>query len=234
MLYTAHYDHLGIDPSLPGDKIYNGAVDNATGCGLLLELARGWADSRVSAKRSILFAAVTAEEQGLLGSEFLGKHPPIPDRDITLDLNYDALAPLGDPEDVSMTGAERTNFYPVVEQVAKEFGLTIRPDSQPGAGHYYRSDHFSLARVGVPAFSIDEGIKFKGHDLAWGEAQDADYTKNHYHQPSDEFQESWNFSGLAKMASFGYTLGLKAADQPAEIQWHAGDEFEAARKASER
>lgn len=234
VLYTAHYDHLGIDPSLPGDKIYNGAVDNATGCGLLLELAHGWADSHVSAKRSILFAAVTAEEQGLLGSEYLGKHPPIPDRDITLDLNFDALAPLGEPEDVSMTGAERTDFYPVVEQVAKEFGLAIRPDSQPGAGHYYRSDHFSLARVGVPAFSIDEGIKFKGHNLAWGEAQDADYTKNHYHQPSDEFQESWNFSGLAKMAAFGYTLGLKAADQPAEIQWHAGDEFEAARKASER
>lgn len=234
VLYTAHYDHLGIDPSLPGDKIYNGAVDNATGCGLLLELARGWVDSHVSPKRSILFAAVTAEEQGLLGSEYLGKHPPIPDRDITLDLNYDALAPLGDPEDVSMTGAERTNFYPVVEQVAKEFGLTIRPDSQPGAGHYYRSGHFSLARVGVPAFSIDEGIKFKGHDLAWGEAQDADYTKNHYHQPSDEFKDSWNFSGLAKMASFGYTLGLRAADQPAEIQWRTGDEFEAARKASER
>ena len=234
VLYTAHYDHLGIDPSLSGDKIYNGAVDNATGCGLLLELARGWADSRVSPKRSILFAAVTAEEQGLLGSEYLGKHPPIPDRDITLDLNYDALAPLGDPEDVSMTGAERTNFYPVVEQVAKEFGLTIRPDSQPGAGHYYRSDHFSLARVGVPAFSVDEGIKFKGHDLAWGEAQDADYTKNHYHQPSDEFQENWNFGGLVKMASFGYTLGLKAADQPAELQWHTGDEFEAARKVSER
>ncbi|HUL15535.1 MAG TPA: M28 family peptidase [Terriglobales bacterium] len=234
VMYTAHYDHLGIDPSLKGDKIFNGAVDNGTGCGILLELARVWAASPARPKRSIFFVSVTAEEQGLLGSEYFGKHPPIPDHDISLDLNYDALAPIGIPQEVEVTGAERTTFYPVVEEVAKDFGLAIRPDSQPGAGHYYRSDHFSMARVGVPGFSISEGVKYEGHDLAWGEAQAADYVKNHYHQPSDEFQPDWDFAGLAKMASFGYELGLKAADQPAEVQWQPGDEFEAARKLAEK
>jgi Zn-dependent M28 family amino/carboxypeptidase len=233
VLYTAHYDHLGIDPTLKGDNIYNGAVDNGTGCGILLELARVWAESPVRPKRSILFASVTAEEQGLLGSEYFGEHPPIPDKDFTLDLNYDALAPIGIPQDVEVTGAERTTFYPVVEEVAKQFGFAIRPDAQPAAGHYYRSDHFSLARVGIPAFSISEGMKYQGHDAAWGEAQAQDYVKHHYHQPSDEFQADWNFAGLAKMAQFGYELGLKAADQPGEIQWHRGDEFETARLASE-
>jgi Zn-dependent M28 family amino/carboxypeptidase len=229
VLYSAHYDHLGMDPALSGDKIYNGAVDNATGCGILLELAREWAAAPVKPKRSILFASVTAEEQGLLGSEYFGKHPPVPASKISLDLNYDALAPLGEPQEVEVSGAERTTFYPVVEATAKQFDLAIRPDAHPEAGHYYRSDHFSLARVGVPSFSISEGMKFKGHDQAWGEAQAQDYVKNHYHQPSDEFQASWDFSGLVKMARFGFDLGMKAADQPAEVEWKPGDEFEAAR-----
>ena len=229
ILYTAHYDHLGIDPALKGDNIYNGAVDNATGCGILLELAREWVSSSVKPKRSLLFAAVTAEEQGLLGSEYFGKHLPIPASKISLDLNYDALAPLGEPEQVEVSGAERTTFYPVVQATARQFGLAIRPDAHPEAGHYYRSDHFSLARVGIPSFSISEGLKFKGHDLAWGEAQAQDYVKKHYHQPSDEFQPSWDFSGLVKMTRFGFDLGMKAADQAAEVQWHSGDEFEPAR-----
>jgi len=231
VLYTAHYDHFGLDPSLKGDQIYNGAVDNATGSGILLELARVWAKSSAP-KRSILFACVTAEEQGLLGSEYFGKHPSIPASKISLDLNYDALAPLGEPEEVEVSGAERTTFYPTVEAVAKEFKLTIKPDAQPGAGHYYRSDHFSLSRVGIPAFSISEGMKFKGHDTAWGEAQAKDYNEHHYHQVSDEFHEDWKFDGLVKMMRFGFELGMKAANQPALVEWQTGDEFEAARRAS--
>src|SRR5215470_18071146 len=231
VLYTAHYDHFGIDPSLKGDQIYNGAVDNATGCGILVELARVWAKSPAP-KRSILFAAVTAEEQGLLGSEYFGKHPTVPASKISLDLNYDALAPIGEPEEVEVSGAERTTFYPAVEAAAKDFHLAIKPDAKPGAGHYYRSDHFSLARVGIPSFSINEGMKFKGHDTAWGEAQAKDYNEHHYHQVSDEFREDWNFSGLAKMTEFGYQLGLWAADKLALIQWQKGDEFEAARVAN--
>jgi Zn-dependent M28 family amino/carboxypeptidase len=234
VMYTAHYDHLGIDISAKGDNIYNGAVDNATGCGILLELARAWSQSEQSGQqpppRSILFAAVTAEEQGLLGSEFLGKHSATPVGKVTADLNYDAVAPIGDPEEVEISGAERTTFYPQVEKTAQKYGLTIRPDAQPEAGHYYRSDHFSLARVGVPSFSISEGMKFKGHDEAWGRAQAKDYVEHHYHQPSDEYRPEMDFTGLAKVAQFGYDLGLQAASQPALIQWQAGDEFESARK----
>jgi len=233
VLYTAHYDHFGIDPSLKGDPIYNGAVDNATGSGILLELARVWAKSPAP-NRSILFAAVTAEEQGLLGSEYFGKHPSVPASKISLDLNYDALAPLGEPEEVEVSGAERTTFYPAVEAAAKEYKLTIMPDAKPGAGHYYRSDHFSLSRVGIPAFSIGEGMKFKGHDTAWGEAQAKDYNEHHYHQVSDEFHDDWNFDGLEKMTRFGFELGMKAANQPALVEWHKGDEFEAARIASRK
>lgn len=235
VLYTAHYDHLGIDPSMKGDNIYNGAVDNGTGCGILLELARAWAAERTSTPaRSILFASVTAEEQGLLGSEYLGKHSPVPPAKISLDLNYDALAPIADPEEVELTGAERTTFYPLVEETAKKFGLQIRPDSRPEAGHYYRSDHFSLARVGIPSFSISEGIKFKGHDAAWGQAQANDYVEHHYHQPSDEYHADWDFTGLAKMAQFGFALGQRAAALPEVAGWQPGDEFEPARKKGQQ
>ena len=231
VLYSAHYDHFGIDPARSkGDQIYHGAVDNATGCGILLELARAWAGTKPAPQRSILFAAVTAEEQGLLGSEFLGKHleqlPAVP----ILDLNYDALAPIGIPEEVEVSGAERTTYYPEVERIAKQFGLAIKPDAHPEAGHYYRSDHFSLGRVGIPAFSISEGLKFKGHDLAWGEAQSKDYVEHHYHKPSDAFVDSWDFTGDAKLASFGYALGQAAANLSGRVKWLPGDEFEAAQK----
>jgi len=230
VMYTAHYDHLGIDTSTTGDNIYNGAVDNGTGCGIILELARVWAQAQQAPPRSILFAAVTAEEQGLLGSEFLGKHFATAVGKVTLDLNYDAVAPIGDPEEIEISGAERTTFYPQVEKTAQKYGLTIREDAQPEAGHYYRSDHFSLARVGIPSFSISEGVKFKGHDEAWGRAQAKDYVEHHYHQPSDEYRSEMDFTGLAKVAQFGYDLGLQAASQPALIQWQSGNEFGSARK----
>jgi TonB family protein len=229
VLYTAHYDHFGIDRSIPGDNIYHGAIDNGTGCGILLEIARAWGTTKPAPTRSILFASVTAEEQGLLGSEYLGKHASLLPVEPVLDLNYDALAPIGIPEEVEVSGAERMTFYPTVEKIAGEFGLTIRPDARPEAGHYYRSDHFSLSRVGIPSFSIGQGRKFKDHDLAWGEAQAKDYVDNHYHKPADAFREDWNFAGLAKMASFGYALG-QAAAQGEDIRWVPGDEFEKAQK----
>jgi Zn-dependent M28 family amino/carboxypeptidase len=234
VLYTAHYDHLGIDPDAKGDGIYNGAADNGTGCGILLELARAYAHSTQRPPHSVYFSAVTAEEQGLLGSQYLGEHPPVPARDVTLDLNFDMLLPIGIPQSVTLGGAERINFWPTVQTIAKDFDLKIQPDSQPSAGHYYRSDHFSLARVGIPAFSIDPGTLFEGHDEAWGKSQFEDYVAHHYHQPSDEFQESWNFRGNAKLARFGFVLGWLASSQPRSIEWRPGDEFESARKKSER
>jgi Zn-dependent M28 family amino/carboxypeptidase len=231
VLYTAHYDHFGIDKTKPaGQNIYHGAADNATGCAVLLELGRAWAAAKPAPPRSILFAAVTAEEQGLLGSEYLGKHvKQLPARPI-LDLNYDDLAPIGIPEEVEVTGAERTTFYPTVEETAKEFKLSIRPDARPEAGHYYRSDHFSLGRVGIPAFSIGEGMKYQGHDEAWGQAQAKDYVDHRYHQPSDEYKPDMDFHGDALMAQFGYALGQKAASAPTDPAWLPGDEFEPAQK----
>jgi Zn-dependent M28 family amino/carboxypeptidase len=233
VLYTAHYDHLGIRPDMPGDNIYNGAEDNATGCGILLELARVFSAATERPHRSIMFAAVTAEEQGLLGSEYLGKHPPVRAGKITLDLNYDEIMAIGSPQEVEVSGAERTTFYPWVEATAKEFRLAIRPDAHPEAGHFYRSDHFSLARVGIPSFSINEGIKFKGHDEAWGEEQEREYTEKHYHQPSDEYYPGMDFVGDAAMARFGFALGWEAASLPNLVGWQKGDEFEAARKNGE-
>ena len=232
VLYTAHYDHLGIRPDMPGDNIYNGADDNATGCGILLELARAFGQGAEKPHRSILFAAVTGEEQGLLGSEYLGKHPPIPAAHITLDLNYDDLPPLGSPEEVEVSGAERTTFYRTVEATAKDFRLAIRPDAHPEAGHYYRSDHFSLARVGIPSFSVNEGLKYKGHDEAWGLQQDDEYNQKHYHQPSDEYRPDMDFTGDGTMARFGFMLGWQAAALPHVIGWEKGDEFEAPRLKS--
>jgi Zn-dependent M28 family amino/carboxypeptidase len=231
VLYTAHYDHFGIDKTKPvGANIYHGAADNATGCGILLDLARVWAGTKPAPPRSILFASVTAEEQGLLGSEYLGKHlAQLPAQPI-LDLNYDDLPPIGIPEDVEVTGAERTNFYPTVEETAKEFQLTIRPDSRPEAGHYYRSDHFSLGRQGIPAFSINEGMKYQGHDKAWGEAEAKEFVEHRYHQPTDEYKPEMDFRGDALMAHFGYALGEHAANASSAPVWLPGDEFEKAQK----
>jgi Zn-dependent M28 family amino/carboxypeptidase len=233
VIYSAHYDHLGIDPDAKGDKIYNGAADNGTGCGILLELARAFAEAPARPPHSIFFAAVTAEEQGLLGSQFLGMHPPVPAAQIALDLNYDMLMPMGVPLSAEVSGAERTTFYPDVEKTAKAFDLTLEPDKFPGAGHYYRSDHFSFARVGVPAFSVGQGTLFEGHDAAWGKAQAEDFVAHHYHQPSDEYHDSMDFRGDAKMARFGFILGWEASSLPTTVGWQKGDEFEAARKKSE-
>jgi Zn-dependent M28 family amino/carboxypeptidase len=233
VLYTAHYDHLGIDPDAKGDNIYNGAADNVTGCGILLEMARAFATAKQKPPHDVYFASVTAEEQGLLGSQYLGMHPPVPAKDITLDLNYDMILPIGIPRSLNLGGAERMDFWPTVQKVAGAFDLQLAPDPNPMAGFYYRSDHFSLARVGIPAFSIDEGELFEGHDAAWGHAQFEDYVAHHYHQPSDEYRADWDFRGNAKLARFGFVLGWLAGEQSHTIQWNAGDEFEKARRQSE-
>ena len=232
VFYTAHYDHLGIDPNAKGDGIYNGAADNGTGCGILIELGRAFAQGATPPPHTVYFASVTAEEQGLLGSAYLGTHLPVPAHDVALDLNYDELLPVGMPRSAEVSGSERTQFRPVVERTAQLFGLQIQPDQFPMAGSYYRSDHFSMARVGVPAFSIGEGTLFEGHDDAWGEAQMKDYTAHHYHQPSDEYHEDMDFRGDARMAQFGVMLGWQAS-AGAATEWKSGDEFEQARRKKE-
>ena len=235
VLYTAHYDHLGIVPGKSGDNIYNGAADNGTGVAILLEMARAWKsaeDNGLTLPHSVIFSAVTAEEQGLLGSEYLGQHPPIPASQIALDINYDMLLPIGVQQEVNVNGAQRTTFYPTVEAIAKDFNLAIVPDPRPEAGSYYRSDHFSLSRVGIPAFSIDAGTLYEGHDNAWGIAQEKAFNENDYHNFTDEFRPSWDFHGDAKLVRFGMALGWAAITSPQPIRWNPGDEFEAARKAS--
>ena len=233
VLYTAHYDHLGIDPDAKGDNIYNGAADNGTGCGILLELARAFAQAPVRPPHAVYFVSVTAEEQGLLGSQYLGLHPPIPAGQFSLDLNYDMLLPIGIPRSVTLNGAERTDFWSSAQTVARAFDLAILSDPEPGAGHYYRSDHFSLSRVGIPAFSVDQGDLFEGHTPEWGRQQSDDYVAHHYHQPSDQYRADWDFRGNAKLARFGFVLGWLASEQPKTVEWLPGDEFEAARKASQ-
>lgn len=231
VLYTAHHDHFGIVSDKNGDKIFHGAIDNGTGVAMLLELARVFAEA--PPRRSILFATVDAEEQGLLGSQYLAEHPPLPARDIVLNLNFEGLfiMPVGVPEELQVSGAERTSFYPEVEQVARAFGMAIRPDPFPEAGYYYRSDHFSLARVGIPAFSVAAGNKFAGHDEAWGEEQARDYVTRRYHQPADAYHPDMDFRANAWIAQVAYVLGWRSAEEASVIKWLPGDEFEKAREA---
>ncbi|MGH9568818.1 MAG: M28 family peptidase, partial [Candidatus Angelobacter sp.] len=178
--------------------------------------------------------SVTAEEQGLLGSKYLGQHPPTPASDISLDLNFDDIEPLGEPQQLVVSGAERTTVYPLVQSVAQAFDLAIQSDDHPEAGHYYRSDHFSLARVGIPAFSVNEGALFKGHTLAWGEEKERDYVSHRYHQPSDEYRPDMDFTADAKIARFGFALGWRVANKKGLAGWQPGDKFENARKAAQQ
>ena len=184
---------------------------------------------RVRPPHDVYFAAVTAEEQGLLGSQYLGMHPPVPARQIALDLNYDMLLPMGVPRSVNLTGAERIDFWPTVQTVAKDFDLQLLPDPTPMAGHYYRSDHFSLARVGIPAFSVDQGDLFEGRDEAWGHAQDEDYVAHHYHQPSDEYQASWDFSGQREAGALRLCAGL-AGEPSSQSRWSGCREMSSRRR----
>ncbi|MEI9811322.1 MAG: M28 family peptidase [Acidobacteriota bacterium] len=219
VVFSAHWDHLGVGEAVNGDSIYNGAADNATGTGMLLEMAKAWADLPQKPKRSAIFASVGAEEQGLRGSFFFGQHPVIPAGKIAAALNFDMYLPFGRASDVTVNGSERTTIYPIVEQAAKRMNLTISPDARPSAGLYYRSDHFSFARVGIPAFSIEGGEKFVGKSEDFGKQAIAEFTGKRYHQPSDEYKDDWDFAGMEQYAKFGLLIGLDIANQDAMPTW---------------
>jgi Zn-dependent M28 family amino/carboxypeptidase len=232
VIFSAHWDHLGIGEAQNGDRIYNGAVDNGTGCGILLELARAWANLPEKPRRSALFISVSAEEAGLLGSEYYAHHPVIPAGKTAVAINYDAFLPLGRYNDVGAYGAERTTAYPLVQEAAKRLSLTISPDPRPFAGTYYRSDHFMFARVGIPAFSIDRGDDLAGRPPGTGAKLFEEFNTQHYHQPSDEYHDDWDFSGLEIYARLGFLIGMDAANLSSLPTWKAGDEFLAARISS--
>ncbi len=228
ILYTAHHDHLGIgtpDDDDPKDTIYNGAIDNASGSATILEVARVWSEANPRPKRSILFALVAAEEQGLLGSEYFGEHPVIPAGKIAMGLNIDALHLLGNVGSVSMIGIDRTTFFPTAQRVTKAMNLNIVPDQAPEQGSYYRSDHFSLAKVGVPAFSIKQGNDIAGKPAGWGEAKTKEYRDKHYHQASDEYDPAWDFGAAVQAGRLAFWLGWEAANALDKPMWLPGEEF---------
>ncbi len=211
VVFTAHWDHLGIGEAVRGDRIYNGAIDNATGCAMLIEMARAWASMEPKPLRSAYFVAVTAEESGLIGSRYFAEHPPLDAARIAANLNFDSFAPYGRVRDVVLTGADRTSFYPTVRNVVERYQLTIKPDGHPESGGYYRSDHYSFARLGIPAFSVNMGSDYEGKPEGFAAEKNKEYASR-YHQPSDEYSEEWDFSGMEQFARFGFALGVEIAN----------------------
>jgi Zn-dependent M28 family amino/carboxypeptidase len=231
VVITAHHDHLGMAPegAAGADRIYNGAVDNASGAAVLLALARAY--TRLGAPpRSMLFAAVAAEEQGLLGSAFLAAHPPVPAGCLAAVINVDGINVWGRTRDVTMVGWGKSSLDEVVGAVAAWQGRVVKPDQFPDRGFYYRSDQFSLARIGVPGIYLDAGLDFLDRPPDWGRTQIEEWERIHYHQPSDEYRKDWDLSGAIEDARLLFYAGLLIARSPALPAWRAGDEFEAARK----
>lgn len=233
VVFSAHWDHLGLGEPVQGDRIYNGAVDNATGVAMLIEMARAWAAQPIPPRRTAIFVAVTAEESGLLGSTYFAANPPVPARDIAANLNFDSFSPYGRVRDAVLNGHERTTLKSLVESVAKRFQLTLKPDPRPAAGSYYRSDHFAFARIGVPAFSVNMGGDYIGRTPEEAAALRKRSSAT-YHQPSDEYRDDWIFSGMEAAAKFGFALGMEIANQSSLPTWQSGDEFLAARERSLR
>jgi Zn-dependent M28 family amino/carboxypeptidase len=229
VVYSAHWDHLGIRPDQPGDNIYNGAVDNATGIAGILAIAKACGALNIKPKRSILFIATTAEEQGLLGAEYYARNPLVSLKDTIANINIDSMNVLGQTTDLTPLGADRSTLGKFIEEVAKENNLTISPDAHPEQGSFYRSDHFPFAKAGVPAVNFEPGSKFVGHSEKWGEEQFADYNEHRYHQPSDEYSLNWDFTGMTQQGRLAFLIGLRVANANETPQWNKGDEFERAR-----
>lgn len=231
VIYTAHHDHLGIVETAPtGDKIHNGALDNASGVAAMLAIARAATALPRSPPRTLYFAAVAAEEQGLLGSEFLAAHPPAPAGRIAANINMDGMNIWGRTRDISAIGLGKSSLDQWVKKLAAAQNRQVLPDQFPDKGAYYRSDQFNFARIGVPAIYLDAGTDYVAKPADWGKKTQQEYEDRHYHQPSDELREDWDYSGAIDDARLLFYLGVKIANDPALPGWNPGDEFEAARK----
>ncbi len=231
VIYSAHWDHFGIGEKVNGDSIYNGAYDNASGVAGLLNLAQAFQAMKTKPKRSILFLAVTAEEQGLLGSEYYGVTPIYPLAKTLANINMDEINVTGVTTDLTVIGLGASELDDYAQAAAKELGRTLRPDAEPSKGFYYRSDHFNFARVGVPAFYPEGGIDFVGKPADFGMKQREDFEANRYHKPQDEILPTWDLSGAVKDLDLYLTMGYRIANATKFPEWRAGNEFKAIRDA---
>lgn len=231
VVYTAHHDHYGVKPGPSGEAVvYNGALDNASGLAALLAVAEAFAALPQRPRRSILFAAVAAEEHGLLGSEYLARHPPVPAGRLAAALNLDGMNIWGRTRDVPVIGLGRSSLDDWVRAVAEAQGRVVVPEAFPDKGAYYRSDHLSFARVGVPSTYVDAGTEVIGKPPGWGRERQREWEALHYHQPTDDLAADWDLSGAVEDARLLFHVGAKVADAPLPPQWRPGDEFEAARR----
>ena len=231
VMYVAHWDHMGVDPSLEGDQIFNGAADNATGTAGLIEIARAFREAPEPPRRSILFLAVTAEEQGLLGSRHYGENPLYPAGQTVAALNMDVLNQWGRTRDLTIVGMGQSGLDAVAAEVAAGLGRTLAPDPEPEKGFYYRSDHFSFAKAGIPAFYADPGVEYLDKPEGYGIEKRTEYTANDYHQVSDEVKPDWDLSGALEDLTFLYRMGARLADGDEWPAWSETSEFRVIREA---
>lgn len=233
VLYSAHHDHLGTVPELAGaDQIYNGARDNAAGTAAVLAIAQAWAELTPRPRRSVLISFVAAEEQGLLGSEYLAQNLPVPAGRIAANINYDGGNIWGATRDITYIGYGKSTLDAVADTAASYQGRMVKGDQAVDKGFFYRSDQLNFARVGIPAMFVQGGRDFVGRPAQWGAAQIQEYTQQNYHQPSDEYDASWDFTGMVADVKFGLMAGALVANADKAPRWYAGDEFEATRLRS--
>jgi Zn-dependent M28 family amino/carboxypeptidase len=230
VIYTAHWDHLGRDPKLTGDQIYNGAVDNATGCAALLEMARAF--TKAKPRRSVLFLSVTAEEKGLLGAKYYATHPLYPLNQTLADINMDGMNVWGQARDVEVIGAGQSSLEDVLRKMATLQGRNVVPEAEPEKGSYFRSDHFEFAKQGVPALNAHSGTDLIGRPPGFGMQKRGEYVAHHYHKVSDEVKADWDLSGLVEEVRLLFLVGLDVANGDVWPTWKPGSEFKARRERS--
>ncbi|SHG04483.1 Zn-dependent amino-or carboxypeptidase, M28 family [Microbulbifer donghaiensis] len=233
IIYTAHWDHLGINENAEGeDHIFNGAVDNATGTAGLLAMAKQVAEMPERPDRSLVFVAVTAEESGLLGSKYYAENPVVPLEKTVAGINFDAMGVLGPMRDVIVVGYGNSELEKMLEKAAEQQGRYLAPEDHPERGYFYRSDHFSLAKKGVPMLYFDSGTDSFEHGREWAQQKSEEYTAHAYHKPDDEYDPEWNLEGAAMDLQLGIELGLQLANSRDWPNWYEGNEFRAIRDAS--
>jgi len=231
VIYTAHWDHMGRDPKLSGDQIFNGALDNASGTAALLELAEAFTRLATPPKRSILFLAVTAEEKLLLGAKYYAANPLYPLDHTLADINMDGLNQWGRTKDVVVIGYGNSTLDDILQQAATEQGRTLKPDAEPEKGFFYRSDHFEFAKQGVPALDTDAGIEFVGKPADYGMKKRDEYTTNDYHKVSDEVKPDWDLAGAVEDLQLLFEVGNRVAQTDKWPEWKPGTEFLAKRQS---